>query len=401
MGDDLYLQPVSVAGVAEWFPTEWLFAEQLQSATPADIDASSIKGPVTSEAIVDCELARGLANWPPAHVFTRALNTASVRKRDRSRASARDSRTTEQCAADAVAINGLVARMPSFARLRQTVLDKFATARFLDSLGRGRAEWRGAERNLVQPESSLCLPSSAHMAATASPGLPSDHLAADRVPPRHPLLRVSVYHQTKKAKVQQEFVVLGGQSLADLRDRIYCLSDFVAGDGEPASSSSFFYFEGVFYEDSRTCTAPLSKHVADWINSPDHPPEGSGWGSAEVGSMQRTRFGDLSLRVGAHYLYCHQRTCEHIIVVSDIRLFNPVFDNPSKSAYPVHCFQRRVDRRPCTVCNTFTADFVTYDDVLADTHPAHFCMHCYQPLHYNPQGQLVREDFSVAPYFHG
>lgn len=125
----------------------------------------------------------------------------------------------------------------------------------------------------------------------------------------------------------------------------------------------------------------------------------SGWGAASVAPMDTTLFSHLALRVGAHYLYCHQGHCEHVIVVSDIRcvcracclprhgvcvcacatwsrarvsalvfmcvcacaicrrLFNPRFDNLSRSAYPLHCFQRRVDRKPCSVCSTFTAEY--------------------------------------------
>jgi hypothetical protein len=38
--------------------------------------------------------------------------------------------------------------------------------------------------------------------------------------------------------------------------------------------------------------------------------------------MQDTTFADLTLRVGAPYLYCHQGDCQHIIMVTDVRLIN-------------------------------------------------------------------------------
>lgn len=35
--------------------------------------------------------------------------------------------------------------------------------------------------------------------------------------------------------------------------------------------------------------------------------------------LQSTRFSDLTLRLGARYLYCHQGTCEHTLVFTDVR----------------------------------------------------------------------------------
>lgn len=35
--------------------------------------------------------------------------------------------------------------------------------------------------------------------------------------------------------------------------------------------------------------------------------------------MQSTVFNDLTVRVRAPYLYCHQGNCEHIIIFTDIR----------------------------------------------------------------------------------
>ncbi len=45
----------------------------------------------------------------------------------------------------------------------------------------------------------------------------------------------------------------------------------------------------------------------------------SGWGRVTSATMSGTRFRDLAVRVGAHYLYCHQGDCEHLLVFSDMR----------------------------------------------------------------------------------
>ena len=44
--------------------------------------------------------------------------------------------------------------------------------------------------------------------------------------------------------------------------------------------------------------------------------------------------------------------------------------------------------------------FVCFGDKLADANPVFFCVHCYHPLHYSKDGELLYDDFKVLPYFH-
>ena len=90
------------------------------------------------------------------------------------------------------------------------------SCRFLESLNRGRSEWRGCDRNVVSTAAVLLAP-------RPDDAAPPVAVAVDEV-----LLRVGFYHQSKKPpRLQQEFIVLGSQRLTDLRDRIYCLKDSV------------------------------------------------------------------------------------------------------------------------------------------------------------------------------
>ena len=41
-----------------------------------------------------------------------------------------------------------------------------------------------------------------------------------------------------------------------------------------------------------------------------------------------------------------------------------------------------------------------FGDKLADANPVFFCVHCYHPLHYSKDGELLYDDFKVLPYFH-
>lgn len=45
--------------------------------------------------------------------------------------------------------------------------------------------------------------------------------------------------------------------------------------------------------------------------------------------MEDTRFMDMTLKVGFPYLYCHQGDCEHLVIITDVRLvmgFLVIFD---------------------------------------------------------------------------
>uniref|UniRef100_A0A8C3LTI4 snRNA-activating protein complex subunit 3 n=2 Tax=Phasianinae TaxID=9072 RepID=A0A8C3LTI4_CHRPC len=121
-------------------------------------------------------------------------------------------------------------------------------------------------------------------------------------------------------------LVLGGQRLTELRDSLSCVSDLQIGgefSSEPDRApehiskdlykSAFFYFEGIFYNDSRypECR-DLSRTIIEWSESRDR-----GYGNLRSAKMEDYTFNDLSLRIGYPYLFCHQGDCEHIIIVTD------------------------------------------------------------------------------------
>lgn len=51
----------------------------------------------------------------------------------------------------------------------------------------------------------------------------------------------------------------------------------------------------------------------EWAESHNFPP-------FSQAKMEDTRFVDLKVKVGFPYLYCHQGDCEHLVIITDIRL---------------------------------------------------------------------------------
>ncbi|KAK4584501.1 hypothetical protein RGQ29_022288 [Quercus rubra] len=85
------------------------------------------------------------------------------------------------------------------------------------------------------------------------------------------VLSVEVYHNSRKWAKTQEFLVLGRQTLTELRDKIYCLTDQMmqkAGQHDPCG---YFLIEDVFCNDLRDPSAiDYSEPIFDWLkNSKD------------------------------------------------------------------------------------------------------------------------------------
>eukprot|EP00164_Ancoracysta_twista_P009836 GFYU01014655.1.p1 GENE.GFYU01014655.1~~GFYU01014655.1.p1 ORF type:complete len:428 (-),score=24.28 GFYU01014655.1:16-1239(-) len=210
------------------------------------------------------------------------------------------------------------------------------------------------------------------------------------------LLSVAVYHPQKPVKTQ-EFLVLGSQLLTELRDRIYCLSDYLP-DSE-STPSGFFFIENVFYNDFRKeGNMDYSREPLQWINDRASR-SGYGWKPAETALMESTKFEDLQVCVGSPYLYLHQGGCEHRIVVTNIRLLHDL-DVKLYGAYPLQIFQSKISRRKCRICDIYSAKYVTYADKLSPDNPCFFCEQCYRPFHYTYEGNLLYSDFEVYKYYH-
>lgn len=210
------------------------------------------------------------------------------------------------------------------------------------------------------------------------------------------VLSIAFFHNQRPLKTQ-EYLVLGSQPLTALRDRLYCLSDYILPNiGRPAG---YFFFESTFYNDLRADDAEdYSRTVLEWAagNPRFLQPES---GPLRSDLMENTTFNDLAVRIGAPYLYAHQGDCQHIIMVTDIRLLNKN-DNQNRNAYPLLTFQTKIRRRKCRVCDIYPAKCVTIGDKLSPENPCFYCDLCYHPLHYDEDNQLVYGNYLVFPYFH-
>ncbi|XP_045877654.1 snRNA-activating protein complex subunit 3 isoform X1 [Meles meles] len=253
-----------------------------------------------------------------------------------------------------------------------------------------------------------------------------------------------IFHKHKEHKPYQTMLVLGSQKLTELRDSICCVSDLQIG-GEFSNTpdqapehiskdlykSAFFYFEGTFYNDKRypECrdlsrnqtlrtvalkdkdtfrvlgfymyqplrfylkveTVQFIGTIIEWSESHDR-----GYGKFQTARMEDFTFNDLFIKLGFPYLYCHQGDCEHVIVITDIRLAH-CDDCLDRTLYPLLTKKHWLWTRKCFVCKMYTARWVTNNDSFAPEDPCFFCDVCFRMLHYDSEGNKLGE-FLAYPY---
>ena len=92
--------------------------------------------------------------------------------------------------------------------------------------------------------------------------------------------------------------------------------------------------------------------------------------------------------------------CAHTIVFTQMRMVHPQQDDQNQRVYPLKVFQSKTVRQMCGVCRVYSARYVTYGDKMADASPFFWCDHCYKPMHYSKEGELLYSDYQVYEYEH-
>ncbi|KAM3622871.1 uncharacterized protein V6R79_004167 [Siganus canaliculatus] len=235
---------------------------------------------------------------------------------------------------------------------------------------------------------------------------------ADMISEGELILTINIYYPAKMEKFlyvrpHMTLVMTGSHTLAELRDAICCVSDLqVCGEfsntpdmapdfiSRDHFKSAFFYFEGTFYNDMRFPECQdISITTIEWAKTRNFP-------SFTQAKMEDTRFSDLTIKVGFPYLYCHQGDCEHLVIITDIRLAHKN-DCLDKKLYPLLMHKNRVITQKCAVCHVFIGRWFTTNDQLAPSDPCLFCDKCFRMLHYDAKGNKLGE-FLAYPYMdHG
>ncbi|KAL0126110.1 hypothetical protein PUN28_004913 [Cardiocondyla obscurior] len=188
-------------------------------------------------------------------------------------------------------------------------------------------------------------------------------------------------------KLKSVISIFGCQTLYQLRQKIICQSDLSITKEisekphqklEPMAKtvykSGFFYIEDTFYNDtSDPLNVDYSSTILEWA-------EARGIGPFKVDTMN-TQIKSLCTKFGFPWVYQHQGSCEHLIVLSDARLAN-MDDELMLCSYP------RIERiippsgKNCIYCGIFNVHWIVMDHDRIPHDVSYFCSNCFISYNY-------------------
>lgn len=211
-------------------------------------------------------------------------------------------------------------------------------------------------------------------------------------------LTVQIYRQllpTSRPKVslEREYQVLSCQPLTVLRDVFTCVTDVITTDDHSTNplqefeydpsgkKAGMFLIDDVLYNDTRNEIISLHP-LTEWMGKRFAM-------KFEEKIMNDIKFEDLTIRLGAPYLYVHAANCEHLFSFTDIRLFRPT--RPAKtrgdgwriSQFPICTRSGDTSRLKCQMCSQHLAKWLVIDNQRLHTPRCYFCHNCFIAFNYD------------------
>jgi len=191
---------------------------------------------------------------------------------------------------------------------------------------------------------------------------------------------VSAGQRRKKVSKMYEFLVLGTNSLLELKECIECQTDKILQQQQQYRlEACSFFIEGTFYDYLGEGGIPLSSPVVEFARQKEQ--EGDTlFKNFKTENMQRTRLSDLEIRLGSHYFYLHAVNERHVMIFNSIRFINEK-DIQRRSAYPLVLYREKSLRIRCNVCKTNTSQKVVSGDLFFPSCPAELCNDCFDSFY--------------------
>ncbi|KAL5039749.1 hypothetical protein BDV3_003162 [Batrachochytrium dendrobatidis] len=201
------------------------------------------------------------------------------------------------------------------------------------------------------------------------------------------VIHVSLFNPKRFTTKIASVKILGGQTLADLRDVLLCSSDLILIGNEAQNTQTrpgYFFIENTFYVDLRDNAVDCSRVIRSWMEL-----DKESFGNTEIKAarMDETKLWQLSIELNQAYLYMHQGSCGHLMTFDQIGLFNPNVDSKYRKDYPISTPITNICMPKCHVCGVFYAKYATVDDLHTAETPSIWCLDCFNQFHLNPSGQ--------------
>ena len=248
----------------------------------------------------------------------------------------------------------------------------------------------------------------------------------------------SIYHPVKNVKTQQ-ISIQGDGVLKQLKEKIYCVLDEIQGE-----TPSFFFLEKVFYDDfffvNGKYTEPLSTKISqlklekltlkEYQNDLNYGKSNQNSENKNIESkfnkyeknlycdnnalifnkshsyeslnMNNIKIEDIPLRIGYPYIFRHIDSCDHVIILNDIRVMDKYDNFREKDEKAIVTYQKKLKRKKCDACQFYYAKFISINDIVkGNVNNALFlCDYCLKKLHETELVDNNTSNLKLIPYFH-
>ena len=247
----------------------------------------------------------------------------------------------------------------------------------------------------------------------------------------------SIYHPVKNIKTQQ-ISILGEGVLKQLKDKIYCVLDEIQNDPTP----SFFFFEKVFYDEflikNGLYIEPLSYKISqlqlskytlkEYQQELNYEFDNNNLNNnteskfqkyeknlycdnnslnlhkshaKEILNMNEIKIEDIPLRIGYPYIFRHIDSCDHVIILNDIRVMDKYDNFLERDEKAIVTYQKKLKRKKCEACQFYYAKFISINDyVKGKVNNVFLCDFCLKKLHEIDLVDNNTSNLKLIPYFH-
>ena len=119
-------------------------------------------------------------------------------------------------------------------------------------------------------------------------------------------------------------------------------------------------------------------------------------------NMNNIHIEDIPFRIGYPYIFRHIESCDHVIILNDIRVIDKYDNFNEKDNKAIVTYQKKLKRKKCDACKFYYAKFISINDiVMGNFNNALFlCDYCLKKLHENELIDNNTSNLKLIPYFH-
>ncbi|EKE41659.1 snRNA activating protein complex subunit, putative [Entamoeba nuttalli P19] len=158
-------------------------------------------------------------------------------------------------------------------------------------------------------------------------------------------------------------------TISELRTVIPCLTQ--KGINDP----DFIFINDTFYT-SQNNQEQVMYNLVEWREYRNF--QYSRFPSHFQCCIEDFELGKINIEIDEPYLYGHLLDCEHIFIISDIRV--PLQEDKN-GKYPRIIFRKRKEQQRCNICDSRKAEIEVTGDSAGISDPSYYCKECFSLLH--------------------